>query len=172
MSLSTKIKTITDVKKQLKKNENLDLKLIASLLNEFQYSLEKELVKIRLTPSAYPKAKQQFLDQDYIEKLNEDERAFLAKFNAEYVSGTVTEVKPLHRTKKLKKKIYDANNSRNRDLLNKIQTDQIFEDTLEINSFEDDVICHLDIEAILASNLTPTQKDKAIRAYLTKKDEK
>jgi hypothetical protein len=81
-----------------------------------------------LNPQYNLKTRQELIDYDYIDKLNDAEKAFLDKFTAEYTNasfekedpfkkGKRRKLKNLHKTKKLRKKAYDANNARNRDIL-------------------------------------------------------
>jgi hypothetical protein len=56
-------------------------------------------------------------DYDYLDKLNDQEKAWLNKFTKEYVNAdldTKKAGKNLHRTKSLRKDCYDRNNARNR----------------------------------------------------------
>lgn len=60
------------------------------------------------------------LDYDYLDKLSDDELAWLNKFTEEYVHASLDTERPrknLHRTKGLRKECYDRNNARNRDVL-------------------------------------------------------
>jgi hypothetical protein len=70
------------------------------------------------------KVRQELIDHDYIDKLNDEEKAWLSKFNEEYVSASFKKTKGgkfspknLHKTKKLRKDCYDRNNWRNNDVL-------------------------------------------------------
>lgn len=55
-------------------------------------------------------------DQDYIEKLNEKEKDFLNRFNAEWINSDLRHKgKKFHKTKKERSLIYGMNNARNRD---------------------------------------------------------
>ena len=59
------------------------------------------------------------IDFDYIDKLSEEEKAFLDKFSTEYYTAdfrpTKTRRTPLHKGKKARRKIYKTNNDRNSD---------------------------------------------------------
>jgi hypothetical protein len=70
-----------------------------------------------LDPSVHPKPRQEYIDFDYIDKLNDDEKKFLSNFNEEYMSGSFQHKgNKLHRTKEERKDCYDRNNARNRDI--------------------------------------------------------
>lgn len=60
------------------------------------------------------------MDQDYINKLNDDEKKWLSQFNNEYYGNTLNKDwrKNLH-MKEQKYEIYDQTNARNRDMYNK-----------------------------------------------------
>lgn len=47
----------------------------------------------------------------------------MAKFTEEYVNASFGK-KPLHRTKKLRKSVYDRNNARNRDVLTRAKAQE------------------------------------------------
>lgn len=68
------------------------------------------------------------LDYDYIDKLNDKEKAFLDQFSKEFIGasfekedkkrkGKKRKFKNLHKTAEQVKSCYDANNARNRDVL-------------------------------------------------------
>ncbi len=68
--------------------------------------------------------RQEYLDYDYLDKLNDEELAWLNKFTEEYLNASpvLTEDNQLdpeanlHKDPKFKKETYDANNRRNADL--------------------------------------------------------
>ena len=62
------------------------------------------------------RTKWEYLDQDYIDKLSDEEKRFLSDFNEEFYGGSFGHKCNLHRTKKLRRECYARNNSRNRDL--------------------------------------------------------
>jgi DNA mismatch repair ATPase MutS len=71
-----------------------------------------------------PKVRKEFIDYDYIQDLDPESRAFLAKFNNEYYGAAVSKTKAgkirakhLHRDVHQVKEIYDDNNRRNNDVL-------------------------------------------------------
>lgn len=81
------------------------------------------------------KIRQDSYDQDYIDQLTDKEKAWLSKFNEEYVSASFKKGKKhLHRTNKLKKSVYDANNARNRCDYSLAKAKKKLADSKEINS--------------------------------------
>lgn len=93
------------------------------------------------------------LDQDYLNKLNKKELSWLNKFNSEFVNaGNLKEEnKPLHNTDELKKKCYNSNNARNRDILTKQEAMGVIQNiddhlNLSLNPM-DDLELFLDLRA-------------------------
>lgn len=73
-----------------------------------------------LDKSVNLKTRQDLIDYDYLDKLNEKELAWLDKFTGEYAGASLDTENPrrnLHKSKKLRKDCYDRNNARNRDVL-------------------------------------------------------
>lgn len=69
----------------------------------------------------FNKAAQQYMDVDYVNKLDDDEKEWLSQFNNEYYGNTLKLEdwrQNLH-YKDQKKSIFDATNARNRDIYNK-----------------------------------------------------
>lgn len=54
----------------------------------------------------------------YVHKLNDKEKAWMAKFVDEYVNASFSD-KPLHKTKEKQRELYNRNNIRNRDIFTK-----------------------------------------------------
>ena len=75
-----------------------------------------------LKPLTFNRAVQQYMDQDYMDKLDDKSKEWLSKFNVEYYGNTFKKGKgPLnHHVKADHKKVYDQTNARNRDMYNKI----------------------------------------------------
>jgi len=70
-----------------------------------------------LKHSVNSKNRQHLIDHDYIHKLNDEEKAWLSKFNEEYISGTFDKVdneNNFHKTQDEKRECWRRNNSRNR----------------------------------------------------------
>lgn len=89
---------------------------------------EKEKKENRRSKQKYPALKPQYnlkiryelFDQDYIHKLNDEEKEWLNRFNEEYNNANFNHRgNVLHDNPELKKSCYDRNNSRNRDILAK-----------------------------------------------------
>lgn len=59
---------------------------------------------------------QEYLDYDYLDKLPEEARDFMDKFNEEYYAGGPKRSKEKLHPEEYKKSLYDKNNSENRDL--------------------------------------------------------
>lgn len=73
-----------------------------------------------LRPELNLKSRAEAAEIDYLHKLTSDEKAWLNQFHEEYVNASMNKFKKkLHKTAKLKKSCYDANNARNRDLYTK-----------------------------------------------------
>lgn len=63
----------------------------------------------------FSKIKQEYHDIDYIDQLGEKEKAYLSKFMFEELGANLQDTK-FNKSKKNKKRVFDANNSRNRDI--------------------------------------------------------
>lgn len=77
-----------------------------------------------LKPELNLKIRQHLIECDYIHKLNDEEKAFLDKFNNETINASFNTKNPrknLHKTKEQRKRCYDANNARNRDAYSRAQ---------------------------------------------------
>lgn len=69
-----------------------------------------------LDKSVNLKIRHELIDFDYLDKLTHKEKLWLSNFMREYAAADFTHAgKKLHKTKKSKKLVYDANNARNRD---------------------------------------------------------
>lgn len=77
-----------------------------------------------LNPKLNSRVRQEYLDYDYLDKLNEEELAWLNKFTGEYNNGSVVldenkQLDPannLHQDPAHKKQLFDKNNFQNRDM--------------------------------------------------------
>jgi hypothetical protein len=81
------------------------------------------------SPAGSSAAGRDFNDMDYWQKLTPEERAWLDKFAHEYYSMQL-HAKPLHKTKANKKKLYDNDNARRRDLWNNSDRSSVPVETL------------------------------------------
>jgi hypothetical protein len=98
----------------------------------------------------HPALKQQYtlrsraelLEYDYLHKLSEKELDWLNKFSEEYISASFDTKHPrrnLHRSKAMKKKVYDQNNARNRDLYTKAKMSNKFVYLEDVTISEEDL---------------------------------
>jgi hypothetical protein len=70
-----------------------------------------------LVKNVNTKVRQELIDHDYIDKLNDKEKEFLSNFNEEYLGANFQHRgKQLHKSKKRKRDCYNRNNARNRDI--------------------------------------------------------
>lgn len=102
-----------------------------------------------LNPGYNLKSRAELLEIDYANQLSEDEKAWLNKFNEEYVNDTLDRKnrrKNLHKTKKLIKDCDDRNNARKRDILTQMKArgeDYTLRET-EGYTIEDELIAKID----------------------------
>lgn len=68
-----------------------------------------------LVKKNFSKIKQEYHDIDYIDQLGEKEKLYLSKFMFEELGANLQDTK-FNKKKKDKKRVFDANNSRNRDI--------------------------------------------------------
>lgn len=71
-----------------------------------------------------PKTRKDLIDYDYVNKLSDDEKRWLAQFTDEWVGAAIAKTKKgkvkhghLHNTEELAKDCFDRNNRRNNDVL-------------------------------------------------------
>lgn len=76
-----------------------------------------------LNPAKVTKVRKDLVEVDYLRKLNNEDKRWLAQFTDEYTAGSVQKDKRgkvksgyLHNTKALAKDCYDSNNRRNNDV--------------------------------------------------------
>lgn len=76
-----------------------------------------------LDPDLNLKIRRDLIEVDYLDKLNDEQKGWLDKFNNESINASFDKnpKKNLHKTKEQKKACYDANNARNRDILSRAQ---------------------------------------------------
>jgi hypothetical protein len=89
---------------------------------------------------------------DYLDKLTEAEKAWLNKFNGEFVNASFAEgnKKNLHKSRSQKKACYNSNNARNRCILTRQQAQGQFDYLDDIKDhtdeyYEDDINTTLDL---------------------------
>jgi len=84
------------------------------------------------------KIRQELIDQDYIDKLTDEEKDWLSRFNEEYVSANFQHKgKKLHKTKKQKRERYQANNKRNVDIFAVSKANEMLRGEKDIKSVLD-----------------------------------
>jgi len=63
------------------------------------------------------KLRHEYMDEDYIDKLNDEEKQWLSNFNEEWLSGNFSHKGEIfHKTVQEKRDCYNRNNARNRDI--------------------------------------------------------
>lgn len=107
-----------------------------------------------LKPEVNLKTRYELIDYDYLNKLNDNEKAWLNKFTEEYTNASLDTKNPrknLHKTKKLRKDCYDRNNARNRCILTKANATGMVEsyDNVKIEiEYEENLIDTLDTQRL------------------------
>lgn len=158
--------------------------------------LKKKVRLKSLNPQYQTRVRKEFVDFDYIDKLDPKTKEWLAQFTDEYVGGAVKKNKSgkiaaghLHNTQELAKECYDTNNRRNNDVYSVTKANgllfdikhkyELEETALDVNYAlsEDAIIAEIenieqDILTIdefinLKANLNPE-----VRAFYTKHYEK
>lgn len=90
-----------------------------------------------LVPKLNLKSRYELIDYDYIDKLNEEEKAWLNAFTEEYINANMNhDGEKLHKTKKLKKDCYNRNNARNRCIWTKAKASGSGVDLESLNKSE------------------------------------
>jgi hypothetical protein len=70
-----------------------------------------------LTKQFFSRIKQEYHDIDYVEQLTEKQKDFLSRFMDEWLGAKLNnEGKVFHKSKKMRRKCFNMNNSRNRDI--------------------------------------------------------
>lgn len=117
------------------------------------------------------KIRADLLDQDYYNKLNDEELDWMNQFNEEYVNGRVYKSKDgsykpkFHKKKSERKLVNDMNNSRNRDAYSKAKItgklDLELPKTRGFYTAEDEIIDAIDAQNEIERLLSTTfEKDK------------
>jgi hypothetical protein len=109
------------VPKKLKKKKQLKKIVKKTKLKPAIKLNRREKTKFAaLDPKFNLKTRRDLNDYDYLDKLNDDEKKWLNQFQEEFVNASFKKGKrKLHRTKAMRKTVYDSNNARNRDILTK-----------------------------------------------------
>lgn len=88
-----------------------------------------------LKPELNLKSRYELIDYDYVDKLSDDNKAWLNKFTEEYVNASLDSENlknNFHYTDDLKKDCYRRNNARNRDILTRAKASGTFISTDEL----------------------------------------
>lgn len=88
-----------------------------------------------LKPELNLKSRYELIDYDYIDKLKEEDKAWLNKFTEEYVNASLDSKNlknNFHNTDQLKKDCYRRNNARNRDILTRAKASGSYISTDEL----------------------------------------
>lgn len=98
-----------------------------------------------LKPELNLRSRFELIDYDYVDKLNDEEKAWLNKFTNEYTNASLDRKNlknNFHNTEELKKDCYDRNNARNRDVLtrakasgNNVYLDDIKEKDIKVKNY-------------------------------------
>lgn len=107
------------------------------------------------------KIRQDLLDYDYIDKLSDEEKAYLNQFTEEWLNASFVKTKSgnyssknLHKTQAQRREAYSRNNRRNNDVYSIAKTSNKLGDSREVvreleshsKNVEDDLIDILDIK--------------------------
>ena len=99
------------------------------------------------------KTRTDLIDQDYLHKISHKELEWLNKFNKEEVNASFDTKNPkrnLNKSKKARKRCYDNNNARNRDILTKAKASNMLidydslVDNASSDTHEDDILNKID----------------------------
>lgn len=103
-----------------------------------------------LKKGKFSRIKQEYFDQDYIDKLSDKDKAWLSQFNDEWLGANTKDAR-FHKSKKAKKRCNDQNNARNRDVYSNTRAtgrlDLAGEKTIgdnETRNYEDELINYID----------------------------
>lgn len=100
----------------------------------------------------FSRIKQEFHDIDYADQLSDKEKAWMSAFMEEWVGARLNHPgKKFHKTRKDRKKVFDANNARNRDFMSKPRVDSKHLDYVELDRSLDTPIMD-EIREVLTHN--------------------
>jgi len=142
----------------MKKKKSSTRKVLKSKKKSIPKLLKKNLNRRQrkrnaaLDPRYNLKIRQELIDYDYLNKLDEKERAWLNKFTEEYTNASFNTDKPLHKTKKRVKDCYTRNNHRNVCILGKAKANNNLQDidkAFDLSTSEEDRLnAKLDLELL------------------------
>ena len=115
--------------------------------------------------------RQEYIDQDYIQDLNDEEKNFLSKFNEEYYGANLDFEKlenNLHNTEELKKLCTDRNNAQNRCIYGIAKAGNKISD-INMHTIEDEAI-NIDLKLNDEIHSDPNLEDILIE-YIDSKSE-
>lgn len=93
-----------------------------------------------LKPHFSLKRRADLLDFDYINKLNDKEKAWLNAFIEEEVHSKFNhDGRKLNKTKKAKRKIYNANNARNRCIFTRAKASHLLDTLYDSNDYQNQI---------------------------------
>jgi len=110
-----------------------------------------------LEKNLFSKIKQEYFEIDYANKLSDKDKAWLAQFQDEFLGANLNENKNkkynrksnLHKSKKHRKSVFDANNARNRDIFSRSRAMGVLDFDIttpeEAYSPEDHIIERIDL---------------------------
>lgn len=88
------------------------------------FKLKKNVRLKSLNPAYQPRVRKELIDFDYVDKLNSEDKRWLAQFVDESIGANIHKTKAgkvkaghIHNTIELAKQCYDANNKRNNDVM-------------------------------------------------------
>lgn len=117
-----------------------------------------------LVKGATSRIRQEYLDQDYIDRLSPQDKDWLNRFNEEWLGANFKHPgDTIHKTDAARKEIYNRNNARNRDLLgqlkaqNKLMNSEVVKEMLEKEE--------------LTQNVTPDDIENVLIEFIDKMNE-
>jgi hypothetical protein len=115
-----------------------------------------------------PRVRQEYLDYDYLDQLNEEELAWLNKFTEEHLNASFNhDETDIQSYEKYGKDSNDRNNARNRDLYGALKNkDNKFQNKKLLNY--DNIIA--DVENELSKGINPASVEEAYIDYLESKE--
>jgi hypothetical protein len=144
------------VEKKKQKNQESNMKIEKKFSSQGKFKSRRSKDPLAALEKKYTlKTRTDEIDYDYLNKLNEKEKLWLAKFTSEEIHASVNKdgkKNKFNKSRKSIKKIYNRNNSRNRCILTREKAkgmEQYLEDhkeTLMGNNPESFLIAKMDLE--------------------------